>query len=239
MNLEKAQYPYKAYVILGINENNPDDIIGYCENSFSMSWSNRYVNIWDTISEKEMWKSARKELQSRIDEKWEGVLKNLEQLQKEGLSYEEAFEHEAKKHLSIYMLPQNEYNHVRHYPTYIPKGYRLAVFRVGSKHCPIDIDLRYRIAYRNRKETFWDKWKFRNPPFFVKSLNKNNWKWSNIKYSDWLHRKFPNERFFDKSPMTKIPYTDLSKKEIKNEGSVIISRSDRQKLKKQKRNSKR
>ena len=82
MNLDKAQYSHKAYVILGINENNPDDIIGYCENSFSMSWSNRYVNIWDTISEKEMWKAARKELQSRIDDKWEGVLKNLEQLQK-------------------------------------------------------------------------------------------------------------------------------------------------------------
>ena len=43
---DQPMYGRRAYVIVGVNKKDPTDIIGYCENSFSMGWTKHWVNVW-------------------------------------------------------------------------------------------------------------------------------------------------------------------------------------------------
>lgn len=54
---------------------------------------------------------------------------------------------------------------------WVPAGYDVKVFRLGSEKCPVDVDLRYRLAVNRGWIKKWDKWKYRNAAFIVKASN--------------------------------------------------------------------
>ena len=44
----------KIYGVFAVNKNDPNAILGYVENSFSMGWSKDFVNIWEGCSKKQV-----------------------------------------------------------------------------------------------------------------------------------------------------------------------------------------
>ena len=255
--LEQPNYGRRAYVIVGVNKKDPTDIIGYCENSFSMSWTKHWVNVWAEHGKA----IARKNVNDyyvktfcELYEKGEEYCKRLDKQYKENygrflkkvFSGEATFEEVKKEVYDYYMNTSHyaslgEWNYMRHYPSYIPKGYELKVFRLNSKNCPIICDLRYRylMEHKHDKALPWSKWDYRNPMFVVKAKVGPDFKWP----EDILHsNKLKKEEVSGKD--VKVQFTDLPKDmydsngfNSKGKAFKQKSRSTKQILRKQRRNS--
>ena len=255
---DQPMYGRRAYVIVGVNKKDPTDIIGYCENSFSMGWTKHWVNVWANHGKaiaKENAEEYNVKKFCELYEKGEEYCKHIDSQYrgKYGRFLEKVFSgkatfEEVKQEVRNYCVStssyasQNEWNHVRHYPSYVPRGYEVKVFRLNSKHCPIICDLRYRHLMEHRhnaKEFPWSKWDYRNPMFAVKAKVGLGFKWP----EDILHsNKLKKEEVSCKN--AKVQFTDLPKSMYEGNGFGCKgkefkqkTRSEKQILRKQRRNS--
>lgn len=140
----------KFYCILAISETNPENILGMCESSFSMYWSNSDVRLWYAymykINVPELMPLKRKIKQLYKKQFFEKSKKKLtkKELRKIGLLSCEKYWCYANKEALF------TWRWVKHYAAMVkpPKGYKSIVCRINSKYCPIKIDL----GILNRKE---------------------------------------------------------------------------------------
>lgn len=261
--LEQPIYSHRAYVIVGVNKKDPTDIIGYCENSFSMEWSRHWVNVWSGHGKHR----AKTEVNNyyvdkfcELYEKGEEYCKFLDAHYKKifGKFLRKAFSGKAsfdkmKQEVFDHFMrnstyaSQGEWNYIRHYPSYIPDGYEMKIFRLNSKNCPIMCDLRHRYLSEHCKtdaeyKAIYSKWDYRNPMFVVKAKVSPDFKWP----ADFMHSVKMKKAMISKTTKyVAINYKDLShmifkdgafgKKDKKDFG--YMCRSSRQILKKQRRNS--
>ena len=256
--LEQPNYGRRAYVIVGINKNDPTDIIGYCENSFSMGWTRHWVNVWADHGRNVAKKNVNEcyvDKFCELYEKGEEYCKHLDKYYRENygrflkkvFSGKATFEEVKQEVFDYYMNTSHyaslgEWNYMRHYPSYIPEGYEMKVFRLNSKNCPIICDLRYRYLMEHRhndKEFPWSKWDYRNPMFVVKAKVGPDFKWpEDILHSNKLKKEEVNCKH------VKVQFTDLPKSmyngtgfNSKGKAFKPKSRSTKQILRKQRRNS--
>ena len=173
----------RYYGLFAVNKKDPTDILGYVENSFSMGWSKNYVNLEEGFRDGTARKAADAEVryfekEYPTDEefaKW--FYECQRKLYKPGMTVadmRQAYWESWYKMKKNRLLAQNVWNIVGERAR-VPAGYELKVFRIGSKNCPVDVDLRYRIAVRRKWTKEWDKWKWRNAPFKVKANNAKPW----------------------------------------------------------------
>lgn len=259
--LEQPIYGHRAYVIVGINKNDPTDIIGYCENSFSMGWTRHWVNLWvghsKAIAKREVNKYYVKKF-CELYEKGEDACRHLDKYYKDkyGRFLDKVFSgkasfDEVKQEVFDYFVNTTSYssigewNHVRHYPSVIPVGYELKAFRLNSKNCPIICDLRHRylidtMPNGKEKDKIWSKWDYRNPMFVVKAKIGPDFKWP----EDFLHSAKLKKTELANCKFVKIQYDDLpvdicDERKFNHKGKEFErkSRSKKKILKKQRRNS--
>ena len=213
----KFQPKFRYYVLLAINKKDPNDIYG-CD--YHGNWNSSYVEIHqaETISQLIYYKQ-----------------KSLKRKVKTGfISHEQSIEESLNEDYSHNLhLSQNLYNYIKHGIRRVPDDYVVKVFRVGSKHCPIDVDLRYHIAVDLNKTDFFDKFKYFSAPFFVKAIN-TNFKWPD-NYLKWIKdATLPFKCIHFSNLCIKIcndtPYS-------KNTMNMRVSRKKFQKLKKQRKNN--
>lgn len=252
--LEQPIYSHRAYVIVGVNKKDPTDIIGYCENSFSMGWTKHWVNLW-TDHGKAIAKANVNEYYIKpfceLYEKGEEYCKHIDKYYKEKYKrfLDKVFSgkatfNEVKKEVFDYFVNTTSYssigewNHVRHYPSVVPEGYEVKAFRLNSKHCPIICDLRYRylmdiLPASKEKNKIWSKWDYRNPMFVVKAKVNPDFKWP----EDILHSAKYKKTELVKCKFVKVQYEDLCATEHVDNKSKRKSRAEKQALRKQRRNS--
>ena len=179
----------KYYGLFAVNKEDPLDIIGYIENSFSMGWSYTHVNLQEGFKTFAVIKAASRDAKVMAKEypddasyaKW--FQRCWSKLCMPGMTVDDM----RKAHWQMWyetkqksMLAQNAWNSISE-RAFIPVGYELKVFRVNSKICPVEVDLRYRIAWNKGWIKTWDKWKWRNAPFMIKGLNAPGTTWEDIK----------------------------------------------------------
>ena len=169
----------KYYCILAINENNPKDILGLCENSFDMSWGKDRVNLWQapdknssyiSISHKEHFnkniKRETKEISTfRGSWKKQDKLKGRYQLIRKLLSNPEYRNYHACGRSNN----EYEWHWAIHYSKFVkpPQGYKTLVCRVNSKYCPVKIDTSVREGM-DKEVIKYDKYNYRNAKFELK-----------------------------------------------------------------------
>ena len=164
--IDQPIYSRKAYIIVGINKNNPTDIIGYCENSFSMGWTRHWVNIWTLeynskkMAEAEvtqLYVSHFCELYNKGEKYYKNCIAPYDK-EKYGKFLEKAFsgkvafeqvKQEVFKHFfnTTTYSAQGVWNHIKQHLSTIPDGYEIKIFRLNSKNCQIICDLRHRYAF--------------------------------------------------------------------------------------------
>lgn len=167
----------RYYGIFAVNRQNPNIILGYVENSFSMGWSPRFVNVNPAFR------------MNAVDVKTDKLIRELHKdrspseflawfrdtnksLYRKGMSAEDAMAEYRKKIREMEsrsMLAQHVWNDLAN-TMRVPAGYDIKVFRLNSSKCPVDVDLRYRTAYNRGQIPTGDKWKYRNAVFIVKAL---------------------------------------------------------------------
>lgn len=215
----KLQPKFRYYVVLAIDRNNPNVIYG---NDYYGNWNSSYVEIHPTETISQLTADKRRSLKNKV---------------KTGaMSYEQAVEESlAVDYSDNRNRPQNLYNYLKHCIRKAPKGFDVKIFRVGSKHCPIDVDLRYRIASDAGKTDYFDKFKYFSAPFFVKAIN-TNFKWEDDdNYLKWIKdATLPSKCVHSSNLRVRIcrdtPYTVNTK-------HVRCSRKKFQKWKKQRKNN--
>ena len=243
--IDQPIYSRKAYIIVGINKNNPTDIIGYCENSFSMGWTRHWVNIWTLeynskkMAEAEvtqLYVSHFCELYNKGEKYYKNCIAPYDK-EKYGKFLEKAFsgkvafeqvKQEVFKHFfnTTTYSAQGVWNHIKQHLSTIPDGYEIKIFRLNSKNCQIICDLRHRYAleHYNTKEEYnslYSKWDYRNPMFVVKAKVGPSFKWPD----DLMHSVKTKKFFIDTKEIQRIAIN-------KN-----YSRSANKILKKQRKNS--
>ncbi len=172
MNVKFQPYPVRAYVVLAVNENDSSDVWGYCEESFSMGWYRHRVNIYITHTANYL-----KKLEDR----------NTRTHMKYGNMSEEKARAKAKKENQTTNSNQECWNFCKR--VNCPVGYKLKVFRLGSKDCPIVVDFRYRNDYNSKRGNpllGWHKFRYRNPPFLFKADVESGKYWFPKDYRGWL-----------------------------------------------------
>ena len=262
--LEQPNYGRRAYVIVGINKNDPTDIIGYCENSFSMGWTKHWVNVWANHGK---YIAKRNVTELYVDKfcelynKGKEYCKTLDKYYKDkygrflrkAFSKKASFDKVKQEVFDYYMNVSSysslgEWNNMRHYPSQIPEGYEMKIFRLNSKNCPIICDLRYRFLMERMPESktkiekakLWSKWDYRNPMFVVKAKVGTDFKWPEnfmhsveMKKTEVSNCKFAKIQYFD------LPVDICDERKFHHKGKEFerMSRSEKQILRKQRRNS--
>jgi len=179
-NIQVLRPQRKYYGVFAVNRKDPTCIYGYVENSFSMGWSKWWTNLYLAESPGRVYKRTEDWLNDfgpwkGSDEKFKEFFIN---------AHPEKYREEMtiKEMREIYRdiiwnseantwLGQRAWNFCK-YEIRVPVGFDVKVWRIGSKTCPVEVDLRYRTAYDSKITKYWDKWKYRNAFFFVKKLNE-------------------------------------------------------------------
>jgi len=249
----------RYYGVFAVNKDNPNDMYGHVENSFSMGWSRYFVSLnegfreWQVKKATELWLRDSTSYQSD-DKKFSEWFKSFEKdLYHKGMSVEEMrrtyydviFDMKAES-----LMAQNIWNGCFN-KCHVPAGYDVKVFRLNSKNCPVEVDLRYRIACNRGKTKTWDKWLYRNALFCVKAWNKNvSVVDLNPTFADFFKTCGKIARVqlgdgvkYETVVRKSMPYKDrlISSEHscgiIKKRDDSMMSRSERQTLRKQRRNS--
>lgn len=162
----------KYYIVLAVNPNDPEDIIGFVEHSFSMGWEKGRVVVWeanygDTFKGIPAKKAFEKKLQ---DWHYANEIKGRKTLLRKQMA------NPASKEFSCCGRTHTEYmwNWVRHYSMWCgnelrKKGYEIRPYRVGSKHCPVELDFTERTAM-SKNQIPWDKYNWRNVPYKIHKI---------------------------------------------------------------------
>ena len=174
--MQKTDYSKKKYyIILAVNPNDPEDIIGFVEHSFCMGWEKGRVVVWEASNDDKFTGiPAKKAFKKKISASryvWSNeILGKKTRLRKQ-------IANPASKKYSCCGRTPAEYmwNWVRHYSMYCGKelrkqGYEIRPYRVGSKHCPVELDFTERVAM-NKKQIPWDKYNWRNIPYKTANIN--------------------------------------------------------------------
>lgn len=174
----------KHYIILAVKKDDPNDIYGFVEGSFSMSWQRGRVNLWtppddvDDDGKPFLGYPVRKNFQllvERLQKGWSmSDRERLRQLKgKRTIIRKQMANHAHENFRPCGRTPaEYEWNWVKHYSMISGKnlrshGYEIRPYRVGSKFCPVEIDFTERTAME-KKQLKWDKFKWRNPPYRIK-----------------------------------------------------------------------
>lgn len=170
----------KYYIILAVNPNDPEDIIGFVEHSFRMGWEKGRVVVWEAEHERgedeykgvSVKKALKKKLQGGCD--WYKPSINFNGRK---TMLRKQIANPASKEFSCCGRTHSEYmwNWVRHYSMWCgnelrKKGYEIRPYRVGSKFCPVKLDFSERTAM-SKKQIPYSKYNWRNIPYKSKNAN--------------------------------------------------------------------
>lgn len=162
----------KYYCIFAINENNPKDILGMAENSFSMSWEKDRVNLWcANINSMKYQKTNKQKLEEDI---YVGNSKHTLRKNVKGRKriLFKRYSDLSDKLYNPYGRSNNEreWHWVNHYSKIVlpPKGYKTLVCRANSKYCPVIVDTSVREGM-NKGVIEYKKYDYRNAKFEIKS----------------------------------------------------------------------
>ena len=167
----------KYYIILAVNPNDSEDIIGFVEHSFSMGWEKGRVNVWEAGGDdKYDGTPAKKAFKERLQDglygwSWSNKIKGKKTWLRKQVA------NPASKDFSCCGRTNAEcmWNWVRHYSMWCgkelrKKGYEIRPYRVGSKFCPVELDFSERTAM-SKKQIPWDKYNWRNIPYKISKTN--------------------------------------------------------------------
>lgn len=168
----------KYYIILAVNPNDPEDIIGFVEHSFSMGWEKGRVVVWETGGDDEYKGTpAKKAFEKKARDMSRYVWHNEDKLKGRKTWLRKQMANPASKEFSCCGRTHSEYmwNWVKHYSMWCgkelrKKGYEIRPYRVGSKFCPVELDFTERTAM-SKKQIPWDKYNWRNIPYKNKKAN--------------------------------------------------------------------
>ena len=168
----------KYYCIFAINKQNPKDILGMCENSFSMSYEKGRVCLWQSYKFNTDYHNIphRKYF---LDKLKQGVCRF-----QFGINYSEYCDIKGKKTVYRKLISNPNYKNyhscgrtyneyewhwVNHYAKRIkvPDGYEVLVCRANSKYCPVIVDTSVREGM-NKKVLEYKKYDYRNAKFELK-----------------------------------------------------------------------
>ena len=162
----------KYYIVLAVNPNDPKDIIGFVEHSFSMGWEKGRVVVWEANDGDEYTgipakKAFKEKVQAEKSWYWTDKFKGKKTWLRKQIA------NPASKKFSCCGRTNAEYmwNWVRHYSMWCgkelrKKGYEIRPYRVGSKHCPVELDFTERTAM-SKRQIPWDKYNWRNIPYKI------------------------------------------------------------------------
>lgn len=170
----------KYYIALAINKNNPEDIFGLCENSFSMSWERNCAKLFEPSIIDPVFYNVPLRIYVKVSNKnksentfrWCGrEISNKGQKRK----LRKVF---TNKHNQLYHIcgrtpEEYAWNWCNHYALFCSnflkyrKNYEIKCFRVNSKYCPVHVDLSVREGMERKKITF-NKYEWRNANFVLK-----------------------------------------------------------------------
>lgn len=235
----------RYYGLFAISKTEPNLILGYVENSFSMGWSRHCVNIWPAYRKNELLKMAKREVKDVDlwdDKKFIDFCESHYNVKygKEDAFYTDGMPiDEARQgYLNMWYAikeksygHQNAWNELSERGIYVPKGFYTKVFRLDSKKLPVIVDLRYRVAIERHKKVTWDKWYYRNAHFWVKALNPDK----TIENSGGLPFNIPKEQYNGKCVYEYgITCSHKSRNAKEHPDAHVLSRSEYKKLKHQK-----
>lgn len=247
----------KFYGVFAVNRQDPTDILGYVEDSFSMEWSKRFVSVepgYKTYAVEKAMRAWRRDFceagkaGSLSGEKFlEWYRGSYENKYVEGMTEQDAraeYERTTRKLEEKIKLAQNVWNRNSD-RLWVPAGYDVKVFRLSSKKCPVDADLRYRLAVNRRWTQDWDKWKYRNAAFIAKASNPGKTVFDvypTVKSVLDANRAYAH---FDKGSLVRYIRPNVSsvnrkawiKECIGIPAELKMSRSEKKILKKQRKNS--
>ena len=169
----------KYYIALAINKHDPEDVLGLCENSFSMSWEKYRVNLFAPPADtKEYYNIPLREY--------------VKKYQKSNGDYEFGFHGESiksqgqrQKLRKVFTIRKHKLYHAcgrtpaeyewkwcNHYAVSCSKlipnkdDYEIRCYRVNSKYCPVRVDLSVREGMNRHRLTF-KKYDWRNAHFEI------------------------------------------------------------------------
>lgn len=244
---QPLSFDTKYYGVFAVNRKDPNDILGYVENSFSMGWSRYFVNIWPASSKKQVDEATDRWFSDSImwhkpdEEFFEWFKKSYSRLYIEGMTAAEArkaYWQEIWETRADLYLAQRVWNYVNE-GGYVPVGYDRKVFRINAKNCPVLVDMRYRYLYDTKQTKVWDKWRWRNAPFMVKACNPGKtWETlaptlNHIFSLKTLQLKDPK---LEEQPNHNIPHNKRDKRSFKTD-DFKLTRSQRKIAEKQRNNS--
>ena len=170
----------KYYIILAVNPNDPEDIIGFVEHSFSMGWEKGRVVVWEASHERgeDEYKGtpAKKRFNEKLRSGAYGFYDGSNAVKGRKTMLRKQIADPASKEFSCCGRTHSEYmwNWVRHYSMWCgkelrKKGYEIRPYRVGSKFCPVELDFTERTAM-SKKQIPYNKYNWRNVPYKNKKL---------------------------------------------------------------------
>ena len=170
----------KYYIILAVNLNDPEDIIGFVEHSFRMGWEKGRVVVWEAEHERGDDEFRGIPVKKALEKKLQGShygLSNEVKFKGRKTMLRKQMANPASEEFSCCGRTHTEYmwNWVRHYSMWCgqdlrKKGYEIRPYRVGSKFCPVELDFSERTAME-KKQIPWNKYNWRNVPYKIKKAN--------------------------------------------------------------------
>lgn len=169
----------KFYIALAINKNDPTDIYGLCENSFSMSWERNKANLFTPVKTGNDYYNVpiRKHFEKNIKKVlfqygYNGETENIKGRKRVTIkrlsNMKWKFYHCCGRTLQEY-----EWKWCNHYAIICSRflankeNYDIKCFRVNSKYCPVKVDLSVREGMVRRKIPY-KKYEWRNANFVLK-----------------------------------------------------------------------
>lgn len=171
----------KQYIILATRESPLGlEVQGLCEASFSMEWSRERVNLWAIEEDEYTGTPARecfKEWEKMLNQNWSFRSDNWKlrrNLPGKRTMFRKMMSDPGYKHYHPCGRSRAEYkwHWVNHYAIRCGKelkkhGWDVRVYRVGSKFCPVELDMEERRLMEKRFVKY-GKYNWRNPRFTIK-----------------------------------------------------------------------
>ena len=159
----------KYYCIFAINKENPNDILGMAENSFSMSWEKDRVNLWcPSVDELKYQLTNKQRFESEMKER-RYERKNIKGRKR---VLRKRYSDLSSRYYNAYGRSKYErkWQWVKHYSKFVkcPEGYETIVCRANSKYCPVRVDLSIREGM-DKGILEYKKYDYRNAKFEIKS----------------------------------------------------------------------
>ena len=171
----------KYYIALAINKNDKSDILGLCENSFSMSWERNKVNLFAyTHTEQYGNIPLRKYFKEQLQKSSNGndihcgfnhFIKNVKgryrAVRKMLADLKCNYYHDFGRTDAEY-----SWHWCNHYANFCSNSidkekYEIRCFRANSKYCPVRVDLSARDGM-NKGKIKYNKYDWRNAKFEIK-----------------------------------------------------------------------